>query len=168
MAAHAGPSARADLPGAQREQADGAGPSRRETVSIVPPIPDPPDQDSMEEFQEPFPAELAIDGMERQPAKPRRRAPARKRALPDLGTNISKKPPKPRKKKKKEATEVIARSSSPDPDCSTALVTCDTDVDNVEQPSELVHQGINRFDEMTRALCPGKVCTVLLPWLDSV
>lgn len=93
------------------------------------------------------------------PQKKPRKAPVRKRAIPKLGTSISKKPPKSRKKKTvKNPKTPVPPATSVDQECSTAMVTCDTDADHVDQPLAVATAKVNQYDEMTRALCPGKVC----------
>lgn len=90
------------------------------------------------------------------PQPPQRASPARKRSCPELGTNISKKAAKPRKKKKK-ANSDLAQLVPADHDPVTAVACDETAVDE-EQVGAVAASAVNQYDEMTRALCPGKVC----------
>lgn len=93
------------------------------------------------------------------PQKKPRKAPVRKRTLPEVGTSISKKPAKPRKQTPaKNPRTPVPSSTSVDHECSTVMVTCDTDAEHVDQPLAVAKAKVNQYDEMTRALCPGKVC----------
>lgn len=88
----------------------------------------------------------------------RHKAPARKRSVPELGTNISKKPVKPRKRRKKVESSVPQLEPA-EYESSLAVVSCDATGEDVEQPPLTVTKAVvNHYDEMTRALCAGKVC----------
>lgn len=123
-------------------------------------IPEPAASDAVADLRAEHPESCEPPGIDQLPQNKRRRAPTRRKPLPELGTNISKSTVKPRKKARQKTTNaLVPQSASVEHDCSTAMVACEADVDHADQPMAVSNSVVNQYDEMTRALCAGKVRT---------
>lgn len=120
-------------------------------------IPEPAASDAVADLRAEHPESCEPPGIDQLPQNKRRRAPTRRKPLPELGTNISKSAVKPRKKARQKTTNaLVPQSASVEHDCSTAMVACEADVDHADQPMAVSNSVVNQYDEMTRALCAGK------------